>query len=192
VSAAREALLDRCFDVVRRHGFSHLSLREIAAEAGTSHRMLIYHFGSREGLLAEVVARMEATQRALLADLVARPSATGPDDIFAVSAAFWAHLTSPDVLPAQRLFFEVYAQALYGREWTAAFRESVIRAWEEPLAELFRRAGVTGARARAYARLGLAVTRGLGLDLLMSGERAEVDTAMELFGELVRADLRPD
>jgi len=185
VSAAREALLDRCFEVVRRHGFSHLSLREIAAEAGTSHRMLIYHFGSRDGLLAAVVRRMEAAQRALLADLV-----TGDADIFTVSAAFWAHLTSPDVLPAQRLFFEVYVQALYGREWTAAFRESVIRAWEEPLAGLFRRAGIDGARARAHARLGLAVTRGLGLDLLMSGERAEVDAAMTLFGELARTDLR--
>ncbi len=30
MSAARDALLDRCFEVVRRHGFSHLSLREIA------------------------------------------------------------------------------------------------------------------------------------------------------------------
>ncbi|GAA1864893.1 TetR/AcrR family transcriptional regulator [Asanoa iriomotensis] len=185
MSAARETLLDRCFEVVRRHGFSHLSLREIAAEAGTSHRMLIYHFGSRDGLLAEVVGRMEAAQRALLADLV-----TDDADIFAVSAAFWAQLTSPEVLPAQRLFFEVYVQALYGREWTAAFRESVIRAWEEPLAELFRRAGIPGRRADAYARLGLAVTRGLGLDLLMSGERTEVDAAMELFGELARADLR--
>ncbi|MDG4820456.1 TetR/AcrR family transcriptional regulator [Asanoa sp. WMMD1127] len=184
MSAAREALLDRCFEVVRRHGFSHLSLREIAAEAGTSHRMLIYHFGSRDGLLAEVVARMEAAQRALLADLV-----TDEADIFAVSATFWAQLTSPEVLPAQRLFFEIYVQALYGRDWTAAFRESVIRAWEEPLAELFRRAGVPDSRARAYARLGLAVTRGLGLDLLMTGARDDVDAAMELFGELVRADV---
>jgi AcrR family transcriptional regulator len=184
VSAAREALLDRCFEVVRRHGFSHLSLREIAAEAGTSHRMLIYHFGSRDGLLAEVVARMEAAQRALLAELV-----TDDADIFAVSAAFWAHVTSPEVLPAQRLFFEVYVQALYGREWTAAFRESVIRAWEEPLVALFRRAGVPGPRSRAYARLGLAVTRGLGLDLLMTGERAEVDAAMELFGDLARESM---
>ena len=186
MSAAREALLDRCFEVVRRRGFSDLSLREIAAEAGTSHRMLIYHFGSRDGLLADVVGRMEAAQRALLADLV-----TDGTDIFAVSAAFWAHLTTPDLLAAQRLFFEVYVQALYGREWTATFRESVIRAWEGPLAELFSRAGIAPDRARVHARLGLAVTRGLGLDLLMTGERVEVDAAMALFGELARRDLPP-
>ena len=120
--------------------------REIAAEAGTSHRMLIYHFGSRDGLLAEVVGRMEAEQRELLSSLV-----TDDQDIFAVSAAFWAHLTSPPLLAAQRLFFEVYVQALYGREWTETFRASVIRAWEGPLVELFRRAGVPASRADAYA-----------------------------------------
>lgn len=190
MSAAREALLDRCLGVLRESGFGQLSLREIAARADTSHRMLIYHFGSREGLLAEVVGRMEAEQRALLADLVTAD--TADTDVFAVSRAFWAHVTSPAMLPAQRLFFEVYVQALYGREWTAPFRASVIRAWEGPLADLFRRAGVTDpARAAAHARLGLAVTRGLGLDLLLTGERARVDAAMNLFGDLARADLSP-
>ena len=181
MSAARDALLDRCVEAVRRTGFTHLSLREIAAAAGTSHRMLIYHFGSREGLLAEVVARLEAEQRALLADLL-----TGDGSIVAVSRAFWARVTSPELLPAQRLFFEVYVQALYGREWTEPFRASVIRAWEAPLADLFARAGVTDPeRARTHARLGLAVTRGLGLDLLLTGERERVEAAAELYGHLL-------
>ena len=186
MSAARDALLDRCLDVLRRTGFSQLSLREIAAAVGTSHRMLIYHFGSREGLLAQVVARMESEQRALLAGL-----ATGSGTIFDISRAFWERVTAPDMLPAQRLFFEIYVQALYGREWTAAFRESVIRAWEGPLTELFARAGLDDARARTRARLGLAVTRGLGLDLLMTGERRQVDAAMELFATMVRGELAP-
>ncbi len=184
MSAARDALLDRCLQVLRRTGFSQLSLREIAAEAGTSHRMLIYHFGSREGLLAQVVARMESEQRALLAGL-----ATGDGTIFDIARAFWERVTAPDMLPVQRLFFEIYVQALYGREWTGVFRESVIRAWEGPLTELFTRAGLDDARARTHARLGLAVTRGLGLDLLLTGERAQVDAAMELFAAMIRDEL---
>jgi AcrR family transcriptional regulator len=184
VSAARDALLDRCLEVLRRTGFSQLSLRDIATAAGTSHRMLIYHFGSREGLLAQVVARMESEQRALLAEL-----ATGSGTIFDISRAFWERVTAPDMLPVQRLFFEIYVQALYGREWTGAFRESVIRAWEEPLTEFFARAGLDDDLARTHARLGLAVTRGLGLDLLLTGERARVDAAMELFAAMVRDEL---
>jgi AcrR family transcriptional regulator len=181
VSAASDALLDRCLEVLRRTGFSQLSLREIATEVGTSHRMLIYHFGSREGLLAQVVARIEADTRALLADLAAQGS------IVDASREFWARITTPEMLPAQRLFFEIYVQALYGREWTAAFRESVIRAWEGPLTSLFERAGAPD--PAAHARLGLAVTRGLGLDLLMTGERPQVEAALELFASMIRREV---
>jgi AcrR family transcriptional regulator len=181
LSAASEALLDRCLDVLRRRGFSRLSLREIAAAAGTSHRMLIYHFGSREGLLAQVVARIEADTRVLLADL----SAEGP--IVEVAREFWARITTAQMLPAQRLFFEVYVQALYGHEWTATFRESVITAWEGPLIALYTRAGV--ADPAAHARLGLAVTRGLGLDLLMTGDRPAVESALTLYTTMVQRDI---
>ena len=38
-------------------GLGDLSLRKIAAAVGTSHRMLLYHFGSKNGLLLEVVPR---------------------------------------------------------------------------------------------------------------------------------------
>ena len=184
MSEAADALLERCLDVLRQTGFSQLSLREIAAAVGISHRMLIYHFGSREGLLARVVERMESAQRAMLAELT-----TGDGTIFEISRAFWERVTAPAMLPAQRLFFEIYVQALYGRDWTAAFRESVINAWERPLTELFERAGLDAGPAGTHARLGLAVTRGLGLDLLMTGERAQVEAAMELFATMIRNEL---
>ncbi len=176
--SARDLLLDRCVEALARDGFSDLSLREIATAVGTSHRMLIYHFGTRDGLLAEVVARIEAEQRAALAGLSA---ASG--DLVEASRAFWLRVSDPSLAPAERLFFEVYAQALRGRQWTSTFRDSVIAAWEAPLLEMFAGAG---GEARAYARLSLAVTRGLLLDLLLTGERETVDAAIELYGRLVR------
>src|SRR5215467_12372113 len=97
---ARAALLDRCLEFLRRDGFSQLSLREIAAGTGTSHRMLIYHFGSREGLLTDVVGRIEAEQRAALADL-----ATVTVDPVEVNRQFWRRLADPALAPAERLFF---------------------------------------------------------------------------------------
>ena len=68
---ARERLLAAVLGYVTEHGFSDLSLREVAAAIGTSHRMLIYHFGSREGLLVAVVQAVEAAQRGFLAELAA-------------------------------------------------------------------------------------------------------------------------
>lgn len=38
-------------DVILNRGLTDLSLRTIAGEIGTSHRMLLYHFGSKEKLL---------------------------------------------------------------------------------------------------------------------------------------------
>ncbi len=164
-----------------RRGIGEASLREIAAEAGSSHRMLIYHFGSRDGLLAAVVGRVEEQQRAVLATL--------PGDVTDVSRLFWQRLTDPALAPAERLFFEIYARALHDTEWSQSFREAVIDAWERPLVALYRRLGARGSQARAHARLGLAVTRGLILDLLLTGDRAVVDGAMERFGAMVAADL---
>jgi AcrR family transcriptional regulator len=177
MSGGRDTLLDRCVQALLRRGIGDLSLREIAAEAGTSHRMLIYHFGSRDGLLAAVVGRVEADQRAALESL--------PGDPLQASRAFWERLADPALAPAERLFFEIYAQALRGREWTASFREAVIDAWEEPVAALYQRLGASPEAARAHVRLGLAVTRGLLMDLLLTDDREVVDEAMELFGSMV-------
>lgn len=183
---AREALLDRCVEFLASNGFSQLSLRQIAAGTGTSHRMLIYHFGSREGLLTEVVNRVEARQREALAAM-----ARETDDPIELGRRFWRRLTDPSLAGAERLFFEIYAQALYGREWTESFRATVISAWAGPIEELFVHYGFSRDEARARARLGIAATRGLLLDLLLTGETQVLDEAAELLGGLLTRPTAP-
>ena len=51
----REELLDQVADHVLEHGLIGLTLRPVAAAIGTSDRMLIYHFGSRDALVSAVV-----------------------------------------------------------------------------------------------------------------------------------------
>ncbi len=53
-SQARDRLLAAAVDQAMNGGIADLSLRELASAVGTSHRMLLYHFGSREGLLVAV------------------------------------------------------------------------------------------------------------------------------------------
>lgn len=180
---AREALLDRCVAYLQQTGFSQLSLREIAAGVGTSHRMLIYHFRTRDQLLAEIVGRIEFVQREALADLLSTER-----DLVEVSRLFWRRISDPALAPAARLFFEIYAHALYDRPWTGRFRTSVIAAWVEPLADVLVHHGYPPVEAKRRARLGLAATRGLLLDLLITGDRKAVDEASDLFTRLI---LRP-
>jgi AcrR family transcriptional regulator len=173
----RERLLAAVIDYVATHGFSDLSLREVAAAIGTSHRMLIYHFGSREGLLVAVVKAVEDAQRAFLAEFAADASLTLPD----VMRQMWRRLADPGLWPNERLFFEIYAQALQCRPGTTGFLDDIVDSWIEPMAEYARQRGLDPEVARVDARLAVAVCRGLLLDLLATGDRAAVDAAAERY-----------
>jgi AcrR family transcriptional regulator len=177
---ARELLLDRAIDYLTAHGAGERSLRQLANALGTSHRMLIYHFGSKEGLLMAIVQTVEEQQLLALADLQSQAEAAG-GSLADVMRHFWTRLADPNLWPHERLFFELYGHALSGAPHLASFLDGVVTSWLEPAAELARRHGVPDADARAHARLGLAVTRGLLLDLVATGDRTGVDAAMGVF-----------
>ena len=79
VPQPREELLERVVAFVADAGLTDLSLRRIAEGIGTSHRMLLYHFGSRAGLLAAIGSEVERQQRVAMADLAA--GAETPSDV---------------------------------------------------------------------------------------------------------------
>jgi AcrR family transcriptional regulator len=176
-SVARQKLLDAAIAHIAAHGISDLSLRELAAAIGTSHRMLIHHFGSKEGLWVEVIRAVEDRQRQVLAEFIPDPSQPAADAL----RAWWRHISDPSLWPNERLFFEVYGQALQGRPGTAALLDGIVDDWLEPGIAYGLARGLTHEQAEAGARLGVAVTRGLLLDLLATGDRAKVDAAMEAY-----------
>src|ERR1700685_4733069 len=104
----KEKLLEAVADVALAGGIADRSLRAIAAAAGTSHRMLIHHFGSREGLLVDVIRAVEARQRGALSELVAE-STEVPGDL---ADRFWKHLRSPELASPEQLFVAVLRPAL--------------------------------------------------------------------------------
>jgi AcrR family transcriptional regulator len=173
----REKLLRAVMGYVIAHGFSDLSLREVAAAVGTSHRMLIYHFGSREGLKVAIVRAVEAAQRDFLAELAGDANLSPAD----VMRAMWRRLADPSLWPSERLFFEIYGQALQNRPGTAGLLDDIVNSWVDAAAEYGRQRGLDAEAARAEARLGVAVSRGLLLDLLATGDRAAVDAALERY-----------
>jgi AcrR family transcriptional regulator len=181
----KEKLLEAVADVALAGGIADRSLRAIAAAAGTSHRMLIHHFGSREGLLVDVIRAVEARQRGALSELVAE-STEAPGDL---ADRFWKHLRSPELAPQERLFFEVYGQALQGRQWAKPLLEGVVDDWLGPVAAILEAEGISPDTARIVARLYLAVGRGLLLDVLATGDGDEVDAAMRYFSEMLLAHL---
>jgi AcrR family transcriptional regulator len=175
MSDPRQRLLDAAIDHLAAHGLSDLSLRQLAAALGTSHRMLIYHFGSKEGLLVEVIRAVERRQREAFAEVSLEGT---PGDVI---RRMWQRFADPALAPHERLFFEVYGQALQGQPHAVPVLDGIVESWLEPAVEFARRHGVPEDVARADARLGVAVMRGLLLDLLATGDRAGVDAALERF-----------
>jgi AcrR family transcriptional regulator len=169
--------LDAAIEYTANHGLGDVSLRQLAAALGTSHRMLIHHFGSKEGLWIAIVQEVEERQRMLLQDML--PDATQP--VGDAMRAWWKHISDPSLWPNERLFFELYGQALQGRPHTVALLDGIVDSWLEPVTEINMSVGVPRTAARAHARLGIAVTRGLLLDLLATRDVAAVDEAMEAF-----------
>jgi AcrR family transcriptional regulator len=232
----RQQLLDATLAYVTEHGIGDIGFRELARALGTTHRALGYHFGSKEGLLVEIVRTVEATQRAALAALVTpsptpsagvsthpaaqadsagrdgdRPTGSGasrgskadrqagkgeaeakpelsPVDRMRRMAE---QLTDPALWPSERLFFELYGQALQGRPHAADLLPEVVYAWVEPLTAISREMGVPEEDAPACARLLLAVARGLLLDLVATGDRAVLERSADLFFDLFDRYSRP-
>lgn len=178
---ARERLLAAAMEYVAEHGVADLTLRGLAPALGTSHRMLIYHFGSKTGLLTAIVQAVEEGQRALFADLAAELEA----DPSGFARRYWRQLTDPEMRSRERLFFDVYVRALHGVPGTEPLAGGGIEPWLTLLTSWMRRLGVPPEAARPRARLALAVSRGLLLDLAATGDREAVDAAMGEFVELV-------
>ena len=175
----RERLIDAAVDHFGRNGIGDTSLRGIAAALGASHRMIIYHFGSREGLLAEVTREVEARQRAVM-------TATYDPDLPPLEAAarYWDD-TVEATLRYGPLFFELAAHAMQGKEHAAALRDELIAAWLPPITDLCLAIGIPEEQAETHARLALGAARGLLLDLLVSGGREQVAQAADLLNRLL-------
>ncbi len=166
----RRELLDSIVADAAVHGIGDRSLRDIAAAVGTSHRMLLHHFNSRDELLLAVVDEVEARQRTMMRSLPPEPAEA--------IAAMWANLRRPELRAFERLFFECYARGAQGERPFASMLPRAVDAW---LAD-----EVGTSIDPAMMRLGLAVARGLLLDLVATEDLDGVDAAAQAFVELVR------
>lgn len=171
----RRELLHALFDEFAANGIGDRSLRDVAAAVGTSHRMLLHHFGSREDLLIAIVEEAERRQMALVPEL--------PEDPADGFAAMWADLRRPELRQLERLFFECYSRAAQGEKPFTRMVPGAVDGWLREVEAASASVSYDG----ALARLGLAVTRGLLLDLVATDDEAGVDAAAAAFIRLLEA-----
>lgn len=161
----RDALLAGAVAYALAHGVGGVSLRPLAAALGTSDRMLVYHFGSKDRLIDEVLAA--ASAQLLAAVTAAGGTATAPGPLF---HALWAAMSQESAGPYVRLFFEVYGLALQRPERFGPALRSVVDVWHDTVERRLDGDVPT-------ATVVVAGVEGLLLDLLISGDRERVDDA---------------
>ena len=167
----RQQLLDACTDHALEHGLPD-RLAPLAAATGASSRMLIYHFGSRDGLLREILEQARRRQVATFTDLIRlRPGEPYPVTL----ARAWAAISGPQGAPYLRMFTRLHDSA--GGPLWPGFRRTATTEWLAPLEE-----GLRSISRPELATVVLAVIRGLLMDLDATGDPARADRA---FGDFV-------
>jgi AcrR family transcriptional regulator len=176
-SARREELLERAYRYTLEHGVAGLSLRPLATAIGSSPRVLLFLFGSKEGLVRALLRRARSDELALLAQL-GSPSAGG--DLRAVAAALWDWLAADEHRGVLRVWAEAYARSLVDPSgpW-AGFAEATVADWLELLAGAQEPEERSAPDAEAERTLTLAVLRGCLLDLLATTDVRRTTAAVK-------------
>src|SRR3954468_13867652 len=103
----KRRLLDACTDYALEHGLPD-RLGPLAAAAGTSSRMLIYHFGTRDGLLPEILRQARRRPLPAFTDLLrVRPEEPSPTTL----SHAWSAMTGPHGRPFLRMFSRLHDTA---------------------------------------------------------------------------------
>jgi AcrR family transcriptional regulator len=161
----RAELLDSAYAYAVEHGLADLSLRPLAAATATSPRVLLYLFGSKDGLVREILTRARREQLALVAEAVGEARRLGEDPYPHLITRLWAWLSTPEQRNAIRLFFEAYILSLRpdAGPWEG-FAEQSVRDWVDILV------AAEPDHSHRQAIQTLALLRGSLLHLLAGGD----------------------
>lgn len=171
-SARQQELLERAYSYSLTHGLADLSLRPLASAIGTSPRVLLFLFGSKDGLIRALLARGRADQLELLRQTEQRYD--DPPGLPVVARELWTWLAAPERRPLMTFWVEAYGRSLVAPDgpW-ADFARSTVDDWLELLEA--SDPNQTAARRTAV----LAILRGALIDLLATNDLPRTTSAVE-------------
>jgi AcrR family transcriptional regulator len=131
MSGDRDQLLESCLAAFIQAGTLDLSLDLLAKKVGSSKRMLIHYFGSRENLEVMVMGRLEERLR----DRFRVGSFPAGTPLRAVVTALWEQTTSLESRGVLRLIMDVTRRGWSGSARAKRFYKEQQRLWIELLKE---------------------------------------------------------
>jgi AcrR family transcriptional regulator len=170
----KQALLEQCLDAAIVAGAIDFSINTIAKSIGTSGRMLVYHFGSKQELERQVITLLEIRLREKLWSFETVAS-VGEDSLTTTLLAMWQHLTSPAMHGLLKLTMDLNQRAIQGDTETQHFLERENQQWVDALALL------TNDATTALALLHL--FQGAILDFLTTGNAQRGQQSITRFAQ---------
>lgn len=180
-SPRQEELLENAYSYVLEHGLTDVSLRPLAAAIGSSPRVLLFLFGSKDGLVRALLTRARSDELRFIETARAASAGARPDSLTALARVTWEWLGSERHWPLLKLWAESYGRSLTDPHgpWSD-FASQTVADWLALLAAAQPEATRGTAEAAAERTLLLAVLRGAFLDLLATGDTGRVTAAVEL------------
>lgn len=151
--------------VVAEDGLHQLSFGRVAKAAGTSDRVVVYYFPTKDDLAGAVLAHLGGRLQAALADAVPEEVA----DHRALVAAAWPVLSRPVHAADFRVYVEALGLAAAGAAPYAALAPVLLEGW---LGWLGGRLAVPAARRRDEALAAVTLLDGLLLVSVVGGTAA--------------------
>ncbi|MBB2169018.1 TetR/AcrR family transcriptional regulator [Gluconacetobacter aggeris] len=176
----RPRLLEQIIAYVIANGVADFSVRTVAAAIETSHRTILYHFGSREQLLCTVFDTIRETGSVALD--AALPQQGDPQRIF---KAAWRYLAQPRMRPTLCLFYEMYAIATRDPDRFGDYARRTAHFWLTTASARFSNAGASPEAARLLGGMTIAMLRGATLELAATGEVERLTEAVDAFLDLL-------
>jgi AcrR family transcriptional regulator len=156
-----------------RRGVADLSLRPMAAAVGTSARLLIFHFGSKERLLLEVLDEMQARLQRSFGDLLGESSAGRSAPL----RRFWDWALKEGNFSQLRVLYQLHVLAAQDQKTYGRFLKRNSLNW----LELVQAAWKPTQRSPALATLIAAVFDGLFIEVMSTGDRRRASAAIDEF-----------
>ena len=179
-SGARERIRDAALDVLKADGYAGLTNAKVAARSGQNKALISYHFGSKQGLVAEVARTVSATITEELLQAIGTPR-----DVRGLARGVVEGLAAVYARDEglARIYFDLAAHSVVEPEvrsiigemkagYRAVLREQLARVTDGPR---------SSADADAAAVFIVACLQGLMLEQMDRGETAELDRARQMF-----------
>jgi AcrR family transcriptional regulator len=181
VAARKQQLLEDLIAYFIRHGVADVSLRPMGKEVGTSARLLIFHFRSKERLLLEVLDEMQARLQLSLTELLTNSTAA---DRLAPLRMFWDWALKDQNFAHLRVLYQLHILAAHDGKTYGKYLKRNSLNWLEAVQAVLK----PSQRSSVLATLIVAVFDGLFIEVMSTGDRRRATAAIDQFVDMARSN----